>query len=359
MIFNEDQEPLAMIWLIPALILASLLFNFKQTLIINGVAILAAAGAVASHPDAVEAGVLRILATIVIIASLLPIGTKIRDDDELIIASQNKELSDLNQKLESRVLARTAQLNEAKEVAEKASQVKSAFLANMSHELRTPLNAIIGYSELITSYVGEDDYSDKELVHDIGRIGHSGKHLLLLIDQVLDYATIEAGDAELLIEGVSSADIVKRTLSIMKPFAEKAGIELELRNHLRSPIFFHTDLKRTCQILINLLDNALKFTYEGQVFLEVDTAEYQNERHLSFCVEDTGIGIPKDIIDEIFDSFRQVKNDHSRRHDGAGLGLTISKEYSEMLGGHILVESQEGVGSKFTLLLPLVRNQNT
>ncbi|MEM8610815.1 MAG: ATP-binding protein [Cyanobacteria bacterium P01_H01_bin.105] len=256
-----------------------------------------------------------------------------------------------NQELESRVKERTAELVEAKEAAESATRTKSTFLANMSHELRTPLNSIIGYSEILQE---EAEISgDESTVPDLRKIQGSSKHLLNLINSILDLSKIEAGRMELELEPINIADLAQDVVDTMHPVAESKFNTVVLEN-LTTVNLIESDLAKLRQCLLNLLSNANKFTEEGQLTLTIKTISYQTESYLEFVVADTGIGMKKDQLDKIFEAFTQADTSSTRRYGGTGLGLTITREFIRMLGGSISAQSEVGKGSKFTILLPQV-----
>ena len=227
--------------------------------------------------------------------------------------------------------------------ADAAVTAKSEFLANMSHEFRTPMNGIVGMSEIIL-----DSDLDDELRECAETLKNSGMILMTLINDILDYSKIEAGKLEL---EYSDFELETVFAKAMNPLAVKAGDKRVMFNTAISPetpSLLHGDPGRLSQIMINLVDNAVKFTEEGEVdvYVKIDN-ENSDYVKIRFTVTDTGIGIPDQHMGLIFQVFSQVDGSSTRRFDGTGLGLAISKRLSEMMGGHIGVESKEGLGSKF------------
>ena len=238
-----------------------------------------------------------------------------------------------------------AKAEAAQRAAEEASQTKSAFLANMSHELRTPLNAIIGYSEMI---IEEATDAMQDIVPDLQKIQGSGKHLLALINDILDLSKIEAGKMTLYLEDFDVAQMLHDVASTIRPLMEKNGNTLEMNYAPDSLGTMLGDLTKTRQVLFNLLSNASKFTKEGKVSL---AAERQGGR-FTFRVSDTGIGMTPEQMGKLFKEFSQADDSTTRKFGGTGLGLAICKRFCEMMGGKIEVTSKSGVGSTFTVILP-------
>jgi signal transduction histidine kinase len=238
------------------------------------------------------------------------------------------------------------ELAEKSRELEEASRHKSHFLASMSHELRTPLNAILGFNEMILGQIyGEVPPDMKEPLEDIQK---SGKHLLRLINNVLDLAKIEAGKMELALADYSVHDTVESVRSTLRPLAEAKGLELVVRVPEDIPLAYG-DGGRLTQCLMNLAGNSLKFTKEGRVEIAVEA----ENGHLRYRVSDTGIGIPPDKIPALFSEFKQTDATIASEYGGTGLGLSITKKFVEMHGGRIWVESEQGKGSVFTLEVPL------
>ena len=248
--------------------------------------------------------------------------------------------------LEEKVKARTHDLNEAFQQLEIANKHKSEFLANMSHELRTPLNAILGYTELIVDKI-YGDVPDK-IQEVLERVGENGRHLLSLINDVLDLSKIEAGRLTLSLNDYSMQDLVQTVITSVESLgAEK---NLALRTEVPSDLVTGKgDEQRIAQVFLNLVGNAIKFTDEGEVSIEVATS---NSSFL-VSVSDTGPGLSKDDQQGIFEEFHQVDGSSTREKGGTGLGLSIAKRIVEMHGGSIWVESTPGKGSTFWFTLPI------
>jgi len=254
-------------------------------------------------------------------------------------------LRDLNESLEQKVSQRTVALDAAKVRAESADRVKSAFLATMSHELRTPLNSILGFTGIILQGLAGPLNAEQEL--QLGMVQTSARHLLDLINDVLDISKIEAGQLEVRIAPFDVSASVQRVVASLAPAASKKDLSLrvELPESLGA---MRSDRRRVEQILLNLIHNAIKFTDRGEVVLAIEAVG--TELHIR--VEDTGIGIQPADLALLFQPFRQIESGLQRRHEGTGLGLAISHRLIEILGGTVKVESQWGVGSRFLVTLP-------
>ena len=238
-------------------------------------------------------------------------------------------------------------LRRAKKDAEEASRTKSQFLANMSHELRTPLNSIIGFANILLKKHGES-MEPRERGY-MERILANGKHLLTLINEILDLSKIEAGRMELQVESVDLRRLVRETISQLESQVEGRNVELHWEVE-GDPAPFRADAGKLRQVLINLVANALKFTEEGSVTLRVRT-EDNGRTPARIEVADTGIGIPDDRLDAIFHAFQQADSGTARRFGGTGLGLTISRSLCTLMGYELGVESEVGEGSTFTIHL--------
>jgi signal transduction histidine kinase len=230
---------------------------------------------------------------------------------------------------------------------EAANRHKSEFLANMSHELRTPLNAIIGFSEVLLEHMfGELNEKQDEYVDDVLS---SGRHLLSLINDILDLSKVEAGRMELELAQFDLPLAVENTITLMRERASRHGISLHREVDKRLGDFVG-DERKIKQILLNLLSNAVKFTPEGG---RVEVKAVMVDGSVEISVSDTGIGIAPEDQEKIFEEFRQVGADYAQKREGTGLGLTLTKKFVEMHGGKIWVESEQGKGSTFKFTLPI------
>ena len=241
---------------------------------------------------------------------------------------------------------RSAELAIAKERAEAADRLKSAFLATMSHELRTPLNSIIGFTGIVLQ--GLAGPLNDEQTKQLNMVRTSGRHLLALINDVLDLSKIEAGEVEIVKEEFAVPGVIDKVVETVSPLAGQKGLELAVT---LSPEVgqIYSDRRRVEQILLNLVNNAVKFTERGRVRIEGAIVD----EYLQVSVEDTGIGIKPEDMGTLFQTFRQIQTVSTRDHEGTGLGLSICKKLVTMLGGEIWAESEWGVGSTFAFTLPI------
>ena len=241
------------------------------------------------------------------------------------------------------------ELLRARREAEAASTAKSRFLASMSHELRTPLNAILGYSEMLQEEV--EELGHPELIEDLQRIHMSGRHLLSLINDILDLSKIEAGKMEVFPETFDVREIMEEVANTARPLMDKYANQLEV-DCPASIGMMHSDLTKIRQMLLNLLSNASKFTEQGTITLSVQRGARGQGETLTFRVHDTGIGMTPQQMARVFQAFTQADASTTSKFGGTGLGLTITRKFCEILGGDIHAASEPGVGSTFTIKLP-------
>jgi PAS domain S-box-containing protein len=287
------------------------------------------------------------------IVEILSIGSDITEQRRA-----DDTIRELNTNLERRVIERTGELNTALVRAEAADRIKSAFLATMSHELRTPLNSIIGFTGIILQ--GLAGPLNPEQTKQLGMVRGSARHLLELINDVLDISKIEAGQLEVRAEPFDLRESIERVMALVTPLAEKKS--LLLTQSLTADVGAMVgDRRRFEQILINLINNAIKFTERGGVAL---TAEWTNafcppgapsapRPAIAFRIKDTGIGIKPENLQILFQPFQQIDTGLSRQHEGTGLGLAICRRLALLMGGDISVRSEWQHGSEFTVTLPL------
>ncbi len=260
-----------------------------------------------------------------------------------------RHVADLSAEIARRHRAQVEALA-AQRTAEESNRAKSLFLANMSHELRTPLNAIIGYSEMLCE--DATGRGDLEAGRDLARVTGAAKHLLALINDVLDLSKVEAGNVELKWEEALPAQILEDAARVLAPLAGRNGNQLIVRCAADLPAI-HIDIMKFRQSLYNLLSNACKFTKNGRVEVEVERVTADGVDTIEWRVSDTGIGIAPDQIGKLFQPFTQVDASTTRSFGGTGLGLAITRRFCELMGGSIRVDSELGKGSTFTIDLPV------
>lgn len=260
----------------------------------------------------------------------------------------NLQLEETNRTLEQRVAERTRELAQASRAAEEANKSKSSFLAKMSHELRTPLNAIIGYSEMMLEDANDD--GDTSRAEDLNKVLGAARHLLGLINDVLDISKIEAGRMELYIESFEIPQLVQEVATTITPLVQKKGNTLVLDCPADIGVM-QADAMKIRQMLLNLLSNASKFTENGTITLAVGRQPDGQTIHMK--VSDTGIGMTPEQLGRLFQAFSQADASTASKYGGTGLGLAISKQFAKLMGGEITVESTPGVGTTFTVVLPL------
>ncbi|MBN2164996.1 MAG: response regulator [Marinilabiliaceae bacterium] len=268
------------------------------------------------------------------------------EERQELIEIQKKEIENHNNKLEELVRKRTAELVKAKDKAEESDRLKTAFLANMSHEIRTPMNAIVGFSSLLN----DSDLTNDERANLISMINSSSESLLHLIDDILDLSMIESNQLKIKFDFCQLDSLVDNVHSAMMLINRNPDLDIRLNNTLKDcNIELNSDVYRIKQVLLNLMNNALKFTDQGYIELGV----LKNNEYISFYVKDTGRGISPEELEVIFERFRKIEDDKNKLYRGAGLGLSISKRLSELLGGRLRVESNKDAGSTFYFELPI------
>ena len=258
-------------------------------------------------------------------------------------------------KTEQMVLSRTAELAAEKERSDKlarraemANQAKSEFLANMSHEIRTPMNSIIGFADLLT-----DESLSEEQLEFVHTIRDSGRTLLAIINDILDFSKVEAGRLDIEVVDCGVGELMGHIEGLLKATAERKQLEFAVFCAATLPKTIQTDPVRIKQCIVNLVNNAIKFTESGHVYVNVSTEQDAASDWVRFDIEDTGIGIPKDRQEAIFEAFIQADGTTTRRFGGTGLGLTITRKLVELLGGSLCLHSEVGRGTVFTLRIPL------
>jgi signal transduction histidine kinase/CheY-like chemotaxis protein len=299
-----------------------------------------------------ERALLQLLAAAIALPLLVAgwlVVLRITDRWRRDLAEGHQRLVELNRSLDQKVVERTAALERATKQANEANEAKSAFLANMSHELRTPMNAIIGYSEILIEEA--EDLEQEEFVPDLQRIHGAGRHLLALINDVLDLSKIEAGKMDLFLETFGLDPMIDDVCATVNALVRKKNntLRIERADNLGS---IHADLTKVRQTLFNLISNAAKFTENGTITLSAKREQSEAGDWISFSVADTGIGIAPDKLGQVFEEFSQAETSTTRKFGGTGLGLAISQRFCRLMGGNVTAESTLGVGSTFTIRLP-------
>ncbi|MBC86646.1 MAG: hypothetical protein CL677_05655 [Bdellovibrionaceae bacterium] len=270
---------------------------------------------------------------------------KAQEETEKLLEEKSRELFDLNQALEARVIERTAEFEAARDEAIIASKAKSQFLANMSHEIRTPLNGMLGFISLLL----KSEMSDVQK-QQLRTVSQSGQLLLSIINDILEFSKIEAGKIEIENREFHLETCIEDIVGVLSTQVFDRGLEFSYFIDRNLSSNFIGDESRIRQLLVNLIGNAIKFTPTGEIRVRVESADDGNVR---FTVSDTGVGVAKDKLTTIFNSFEQADVSDTRKYGGTGLGLTISREIVQVMGGKIWVESEETKGSEFIFEIPL------
>jgi signal transduction histidine kinase/CheY-like chemotaxis protein len=274
--------------------------------------------------------------------------------EELHLATE--ELAQTNRTLEDKVQERTVELEHAMIAARDANQAKSAFLAKMSHELRTPMNAIIGYSEILLE--DAEDEEDEATCEDLNKILAAARHLLGLINDVLDLSKIEAGRMDLFVEEQSVTGLTEQVYSTVAPLVAKGANEFVV-DCPKDVGVIRVDATKLRQILLNLISNAAKFTEKGTITLKVERSGAGADARIRFSVIDTGIGMTPDQSQKVFEAFTQAEASTSSKYGGTGLGLAITRQFAQLMEGDVTVTSEVGKGSTFTVDLPVSVDDKT
>ena len=270
--------------------------------------------------------------------------------EEASVEMMELAFSRMSDEVNALIDLKTKEMATARDEAREASSAKSRFFANMSHELRTPLNAIIGYSEMLLEDC--EDLGNDEMVPDLKRITNSSKHLLSLINNVLDLSKIEAGKMDMYFTPFNIDTMIETIKDVSGPLASKNNNEFIIKNNVKGEMT--SDETKLRQCIVNFLSNAFKFTENGQVALVIGSKNIDKKEYVNFDIKDTGIGMTEDQLGKLFDTYTQAERSTSAKYGGTGLGLSISKHFAEMMGGGVEVSSKVGEGSTFSIFVPRV-----
>ena len=270
--------------------------------------------------------------------------------EEASVEMMELAFSRMSDEVNALIDLKTKEMATARDEAREASSAKSRFFANMSHELRTRLNAIIGYSEMLLEDC--EDLGNDEMVPDLKRITNSSKHLLSLINNVLDLSKIEAGKMDMYFTPFNIDTMIETIKDVSGPLASKNNNEFIIKNNVKGEMT--SDETKLRQCIVNFLSNAFKFTENGQVALVIGSKNIDKKEYVNFDIKDTGIGMTEDQLGKLFDTYTQAERSTSAKYGGTGLGLSISKHFAEMMGGGVEVSSKVGEGSTFSIFVPRV-----